>query len=231
VLVHGSVGGGDSTWAEQRPLADRYLLVVVDRPGYGRTAMVECEDFEDDAPLVAEALGEGAHLVGHSYGGVVSLLAAARRPEAVWSLTVIEPPAFGVAAGHPAVDELVSRLREHWAAGPRDPDAFLRGFLETVGAAIDPPSPLPPELERGARLLLVERGPWEAEIPLGELARAPFPKLVFSGGHDAGFDAVCDVLERELGAERAVVTGAGHSVQRTGAPFNARLDEFLRRAG
>jgi pimeloyl-ACP methyl ester carboxylesterase len=231
LLVHGSVVGGESTWAEQRPLAERYGLVVVDRPGYGRTEMIDREDFEDDAPLVAEALADGAHLVGHSYGGVVSLLAAARRPEAVRSLTVVEPPAFGVARGNSHVDEIVNTFQRHWSSGERDPEAFLRRFLELVGSNMRPPSPLPPELDRGARVLLVERGPWEAQIPLDELAVAPFPKLVVSGGHHPAFDAVCDVLEERLGAERAVITGAGHSVQRTGAPFNERLEDFLRRAG
>jgi pimeloyl-ACP methyl ester carboxylesterase len=136
--------------------------VVVNRPGFGENPSVERVDFEVDAPLVAELLGDGAHLVGHSYGGVVSLLAAAGRPEAVWSLTVAEPPAFAVASGHLAVADLVAALRKHWDEAPRDPEAFLRAFLELVGSAIDLPSPLPPSLQRGAEMLLVERGPWEA---------------------------------------------------------------------
>ncbi len=186
-------------------------------------------DFELDAPLVADLLGgEGAHLVGHSYGGVICLLAAARRPEAVRSLTVIEPPAFSVAAGSPAVDGFVERAQELWAEGPDDPEAFLGLFFGLVGSA--EPESLSPELERGARLLRTERGPWEAEIPLDALAVAPFPKLVVSGAHDAAFEAVCDVLEARLQAERAVIPGAGHGVQRTGAPFNERLEAFLRAA-
>ncbi|MGH3031062.1 MAG: alpha/beta fold hydrolase [Gaiellaceae bacterium] len=227
LLVHGSIGGGQLTWMEQRPLAERWTLLVVDRPGFGEAPDVEYVDFEADAPLVAEALGESAHLVAHSYGGVISLLAAARRPEAVRSLTVVEPPAFGAARGDPAVDGFVRSLREHWAEGPREPEPFLRGFLGLVGSAYRPPTPLPPPFERGARLLMVERGPWEAEIPLVDLAAAPFPKLVVSGGHHPAFEAVCDVLEERLGAERAVIPGAGHSVQRTGAPFNERLEAFL----
>ena len=62
------------------------------------------------------------------------------------------------------------------------------------------------------------------------MAAASFPKLVVSGAHDPAFDAVCDVLERRLGAERAVIPGADHSVQRTEAPFNERLEAFLERA-
>lgn len=230
VLVHGGVAGGAQTWAEQRPLAERWALFIVDRPGYGSTPMVAREDFEPDAQLVAELLPERAHLVGHSYGGVVSLLAAAARPEAVRSLTVIEPPAFAVAAGDPEVDEFVAALKAHWKSGPREEEPFLRRFLELVGSDFRPPTPLSPPLERGARVLLVERGPWEAKIPLDRLAAAPFPKLVVSGAHHRAFDAVCNVLEERLGAERAVLPGRGHSVQRTGAAFNERLEDFLLRA-
>ena len=66
-------------------------------------------DFEEHAVLVAAALGDGAHLVGHSYGGVISLLAAAAAPGRVRSLTVIEPPALGVARGNPAADAFLTR--------------------------------------------------------------------------------------------------------------------------
>ena len=166
--------------------------------------------------------------MGHSYGGVVSLLAAAQRPGSVRSLTVIEPPAFAVAPDSPPVADFVERAKALWAEGPDDPAVFLARFRGLFGSSQPPPdTSLPPEVEQGARLLRVERGPWEAEIPLDMLAAAGFSKLVVSGAHNAAFDAVCDVLERRLGAERAVIPGAGHSVQRTGGPFNERLEAFL----
>ena len=228
--MHGSVTGGKRTWSEQRPLASRWTLLVVDRPGFGRSADVDRVDFDVDARLIADLVDRPTHLVGHSYGGVIALLAAARRPEAVRSLTVIEPPAFAVAAGYPEVDRVVTAMKEHWARGPREPEAFLRRFLELVGSDFRAPSPLPAELERGARVLRDERGPWEAEIPLRDLATAAFPALVVSGGHHPAFDAVCDVLGARLGAERAVIPGRGHSVQRAGTTFNDRLEGFLLRA-
>jgi pimeloyl-ACP methyl ester carboxylesterase len=98
-----------------------------------------------------------------------------------------------------------------------------------VGAR-QPPGRLGPELLQGARTLRAERPPGDAEIPLEALAAAAFPKLVVSGGHSAPFDAVCDVLEERLGAQRAVLPGAGHSVQRLGVPFNDLLATFLERA-
>jgi pimeloyl-ACP methyl ester carboxylesterase len=230
VLVHGSVVGGRTTWTVQQPLAERFDLVVVERPGFPPNPPVDRVDFDSDAVLVAELLEPGDHLVGHSYGAVVSLLAAAQNPAAVRSLTVIEPPATRVAAGNPAVDAFAAAGEALYATGARDdPETFLRRFLLAVGSALDPPSPLPPELERGARALQVERGPWEAEIPLDVLAAAPFPKLVFSGNHSPAFDGICDVLEERLEAERVVLEGFGHTVQRH-PDFNDHLADFVTRA-
>jgi hypothetical protein len=74
---------------------------------------------------------------------------------------------------------------------------------------------------------MAEDAPWEVEIPLDVLAGSAYPKLVVSGGHRRAYDLVCGVLERRLGAVSAVIPGRGHSVQRTGEPFNARLLRFL----
>jgi pimeloyl-ACP methyl ester carboxylesterase len=231
VLVHGSVGGGWSTWWAQRPLAERFTLVVPDRPGTPPNPPVEHVDFEEQAPLVAELLEDGAHLVGHSYGGVVSLYAAALRPGAVRSLTLIEPPAFGIALGDPAVARLVEELRVLWdQAGSMEPAVFLSEFSSRIiGRRIPATMELPPDVEQGVRTLMVERLPSEADPPLEELARAPFPKLVVTGGHNAAFDAVAAVLVQRLGAERAELRGAAHNAQQASG-FNERLAGFLARA-
>jgi pimeloyl-ACP methyl ester carboxylesterase len=246
------VVNADLTWSAQKPLADRFEIVAPNRRGFPPGPDVERVDFEDEAVWLEQFLdagsaagqagdarfedpgafgaGEpGTHLVGHSYGGVIALLTAARRPELLRSLTVIEPPAFGAARGIPAVDEFMARVEEHWTNGPRDPAEFLRGFLGRVGSST-PPGSFTPELLQGARTLMVERPPSEAVIPFEALSRAPFPKLVVSGGHSAAFEALCDVLEERLGAERAVLPGAGHSIQRLGEPFNELLTSFVERA-
>ena len=228
VLVHGSVAFGWDPWGAQRPLAERFTLVVTTRSGYPPNPALERIDFEDQAGELAAALQPGDHLVGHSYGGVVSLLAAAQQPEALASFTVVEPPAFGVAPHDPAVQRFMGAFG---AGYPRDPRGYLKFFLPLVGAAMRVPERLPPALEAGARAAVAERFPNEAVIPFDALRQAAFPTLVVSGGHHAAFDAVCDVLERELRAERAVVPGAGHSVPRTGEPFNRVLVDFLERRG
>ena len=230
VLIHGSVVGGRATWREQRrSIADDVELLALERPAF-EVGSTESVDFERDADWVAALLEPGDHLVGHSYGGVIALLAAARRPERVASLTVIEPPCTAVAPGHPHVAALERAGKELYAsAGELEPETFLRAFLGAVGSQWEPPSPLPPELERGVAALADERGPWEAEIPLGDLAAAGIPTLVVSGAHQPAYEAICDVLERELRAERVVIPGHGHNPQLSAAFTEALLD-FVGRA-
>jgi pimeloyl-ACP methyl ester carboxylesterase len=229
VLVHGSVANGRATWRSVlAPLAERFEVVVLDRPGFPPHPEPEAVDFEEHARLVADVLEPPAHLVGHSYGGVIALLAAARNPEAVRSLAVLEPPTFGVARGQPAVEEYVERSSVQLASSRDDPEAYLRSFLELVGSSLPPQRPSP-GLIQGARTLMLERPPWEAEIPLPALRAAPFPKLVVSGAHHEAFEVVCDVLTRRLRAQRAVLPGSGHSLPR--APGCAELlADFLARA-
>ena len=226
VLVHGSVGNGPATWSAVQPLAERWELIVPNRGGYPPNPPLERIDFERQADELAALLEGGAHLVGHSYGGVIALLMAARHPASVRSLTVSEPPAFAIARGNADVDRVVAALDAFFTDAPEDHAEFLRGFLARVGSDVQLPEPLPPDLEQGARALRAERPPWEAQISLDELGAAHFPKLVVSGAHHPAFDAVCDVLEERLGAERAVLPGAGHSLPR--APgYPERLETFL----
>jgi pimeloyl-ACP methyl ester carboxylesterase len=228
VLVHGSVANGQATWAAQQPLAGRFELLVWNRPGYPPNPPLERIDFAEQAAELAGLLRPGDHLCGHSYGGVIALLAA---PGAeLGSLTVVEPPAFGVVRGDPAVEEFVGRVEALFAALPDSPEEYLRRFLPIVGSPFDVPERLSRVLAQGTRAAMAERPPQEAAIPLDELAAAPFPKLVVSGGHHAALDAVCDALVQRLGAERAVVPGAGHSIPRLGESFNRVLADFLERA-
>ena len=221
VLLHGSVTNAALTWRKQQALAAEFELVTPDRPGFPPGPPVARVDFDAEVPWLEALVRPGDHLVGQSYGGVIALLAAPRLPLA--SLTVIEPPAFGVARGDPAVE----RWLEQASALPRDdPRTYVEAFLAHVGAPLRLPDPLPPALQQGAEAFLTERWPSEAVIPLAPL---PYPVLVVTGDHEPAFEAVGDVLERELRAERLVLRGAGHAVQNARG-FNDRLLEFLRRA-
>lgn len=231
LLVHGSIVGPVHTWRAQRELAARWTLLLAHRPGFGASPPLPRGDFEAEAPLIAALLGEGAHLVGHSYGAVIALHAAALRPDAVRSLTVTEPGALRIAAGDPEVEETIANgeqlYRHRSALGPRD---FVQLFRTGVGSAHATPEAMPEWLARGAEHVMRERPPWESDPPLGQLAAAPFPKLVVSGRHSRVFETVCDVLARRIGAERATASGRGHSIPLVGASYNALLEDFLRRS-
>jgi pimeloyl-ACP methyl ester carboxylesterase len=224
ILVHGSLATGRDEWEHQLPLADEgFRLLVVDRRGYGRSPAADGEDFLRDAEDLADIMGEGAHLVGHSYGGLGVMLAAARRPAATRSLALLEPPAISLAQDHPAGQALVDGVRQVWAQDLGDRE-WLVAFLEAVGSD---PDALPPELLDAAVPLVPSarrgRPPWDADLPLAELAAARYPKLVVSGRHHEGFEAVCDDLAGRIGASRIVIEGAGHDIQFTGKPINDAL--------
>ena len=232
VLVHGSLATGAEEWGAQRPLVDEgFRLLVPDRRGYGRSPAARGEDFLRDAEDIVELMGDGAHLVGHSYGGLGALIAAARRPEATRSLTLLEPATFALGQRHPAARAIADEVRRLWDKDLPDEEWVVR-FLKAVGSDPDtlPPAvlvdalPLVPSCRHG-------RPGWGADLPLPELASAPFPKLVVSGGHSAGFEAMCDDLAERIGASRAVVEGAGHEIQFTGQPLNEALLALWRSAG
>jgi pimeloyl-ACP methyl ester carboxylesterase len=224
ILVHGSLATGGDEWQGQQPLADQgFRLLVVDRRGYANSPGADGEDYLQDGEDIARLMGNGAHLVGHSYGGVGALVAAARRPEATLSLTLLEPGTFGLAQHHPAARALVTQLRQIWSQDLPD-EVWCVEFLKAVGSD---PEMLGPELLAAAMPLvhLVRRGRplWELDLPFAEMRKTTYPRVVVSGGHSAGFDALCDDLADRIGAERAVVTGAGHEIQFAGAPINDLL--------
>jgi pimeloyl-ACP methyl ester carboxylesterase len=224
IVVHGSLATGADEWQAQRPLADAgFRLLVLDRRGYGRSPGAEGEDFLRDAEDIVALMGEGAHLVGHSYGGLGTIFAAARRPDATLSLALLEPATFALGQHDPAARALVDEIRALWDRDLPDRDWVIR-FLTAVGSD---PDTLSPELISAAVPLVTVlrhgRPFWYDRLPLAELASAAFPKLVVSGGHSRGFDAMCDDLAGRIGASRAVAAGAGHEIQFTGPPLNELL--------
>jgi pimeloyl-ACP methyl ester carboxylesterase len=93
VLLHGIGGGGPGDWdtvAEQ--LADRWRVYAVDQRGHGRgerTSTYAIDLLVADVAGLLDALGlKRVAVVGHSLGGVVAYLFAARFPERVEALVV-----------------------------------------------------------------------------------------------------------------------------------------------
>jgi pimeloyl-ACP methyl ester carboxylesterase len=91
LLVHGQPGLGSDWDAVADRLADHRLLIV-DRPGFGRSGD-ETLSIEGNAEVLGELLTERdsgpATVVGHSYGGGVAILMAVRHPELVSGLVLV----------------------------------------------------------------------------------------------------------------------------------------------
>jgi pimeloyl-ACP methyl ester carboxylesterase len=231
VLVHGSLTTGPLSWEGQRPLADQgYQLVVPTRRAYLPQSGGVGEDFLTDGEDVAALLGDGAHLVGHSYGGLVAMVAAAARPEAVRSLVLAEAPDFSVAADHPEVARLRGEVAQLLDSARSDRE-FLEDFLDAVGSPLEEISPaVLDDLIDMVPAMRLGRPSWSGLIPVDRLVGAPFPTVVISGNHHPAFTAMCDALARVLGAEHHVVEGAGHEIQMVAEDFNAVLVSLWRRA-
>jgi pimeloyl-ACP methyl ester carboxylesterase len=223
--------GGREAWRAQRPLTDRWTLLAPDRPGHGKSPDAP-QDFEPEAQLIADQLLDApAHLVGYSYGGIVAMLAAAERLDQLRSLTVVEPPAMGVARGNPVVDAWDAETRELFAsASGEDLPSLVGQFFGIAGVPLPVPDPLPDALERGARALIGARPPGDAQLPLEALRDAPFPMLVISGGHKEGYEIICDAIAETTGAARKVLCGMAHLVPDLGPPFNELLETFMAEA-
>ncbi|WP_167561295.1 alpha/beta hydrolase [Bradyrhizobium sp. AS23.2] len=223
MLVHGSLAVGAAAFGEQKVLAESFALSVMTRRGYGETGRINAVDVLSDAEDVVEVLGEGAHLVGTSMGAIVAMNAAGRRPDLVRSLTVIEPPAFALASDLPAVRRVSKALRAHWAiADATELHAFVVGFIAALEMNMPLPDPLPAPVAAAAVNLVTER-PWRVDVPVGAVADARFPKLVVTGGWSEAFDGISLRLAHLLDVQCHCLQGAGHAVQKVGAPFNALL--------
>jgi pimeloyl-ACP methyl ester carboxylesterase len=235
LLVHGSAQGsalgGNRHFSGQECLAERgWQLVIPDRPGHGRSpAPGRPDDAEADGELVAELLGDGAHLVGHSFGGCVALAAAARRPSAVRSLTFIEPGMQKVALGAPEVRWFVLRLLAtivfsfSGAARAKRFSELVRVPPE-VGGGLDAE-----ELTRLGRALAKMRIPSKdtLERELAIVKRERIPLLVVTGGWSPAFEATADQVAALGGGRRRVISTPHHFPQHVSGEFNNLLASFM----
>jgi pimeloyl-ACP methyl ester carboxylesterase len=139
VLVPGSC----STGAAWRPVISgfksRFRCVTTSLLGYGGTAERRSAN-DSSISHEAEAMewvigraGDRVHLVGHSFGGLVSLAVALRNRVELASLTILDAPAI----------EILPQRNEHlhYRAMRRMTDAYFKSFhdgnAEAIAAMID----------------------------------------------------------------------------------------------
>jgi len=242
VFVHGSFRGGLDTFHEQLELEDEYRVIVVDRRGFGGSASTAADGWPTDAEdLVAllDELGQ-AHVVGHSYGAVVALVAAARASERLLSLVVIEPPAFELARGDAAAEATTVAMKPVYERAHELSTAeFVQEWARTRGMSRDRVDAWIASFGAAewaaAEATRRERWPGDAPIRLDLLAQAAFPTVVVAGGYDGhtrggrDFAAVCGRLADGIGARLVVFEGSLHTPQiEEPEAFNRLLRELWR---
>jgi pimeloyl-ACP methyl ester carboxylesterase len=112
LLVHGNyLADAFAPLLREPALADRYRLIRYRRVGHGgsshRAGPVDIAQQAAHGRGILRHVGAPrAHVVGHSYGGVIALQLALDAPEAVHSLALLEPALFEVPSAGPFLQAL-----------------------------------------------------------------------------------------------------------------------------
>ncbi|TQK18827.1 pimeloyl-ACP methyl ester carboxylesterase [Microbacterium sp. SLBN-154] len=198
VLVALHPGGTDSrSLAPLMAHLDGYRLILVDRPGHGRSRDVAGEwSFDEMADSVAEVLAasapEGAHIFGWSDGAIVGLALALRHPHLVHSLV------FGGGVFH----------RDGWLNGVLDgePPAFMADAYAEVSP--DGAEHWPIVIRKAEQLHLRE-----PTFTVEQLRTLVVPTLILVGDDDeVRVDHLLSMLEAVPDGELAVVPRATHGL-------------------
>jgi pimeloyl-ACP methyl ester carboxylesterase len=228
LLVHG-LAGGAGNWCEVMPeLAERHRVIAIDLPGHAGSAPLPrgatVDDFAAAAATVLDAEGAaGALVAGHSFGGLVSLRLAHRRPDLVRGLLLVSPA--GISTARRVVEALllatttvkpgraVARFRSRWAGRVWYRRALFRPWFVADADALP---------ERAAHGLL-EAHPLHANTRIAGRAMVAgdprreldldCPALVLWGARDAQLPLE-DAFEyaRRLRAPLRIVADCGHLV-------------------
>jgi pimeloyl-ACP methyl ester carboxylesterase len=206
-------------------------VIVPDRPGHGRSpAPGRPDDAEADGEWVADLLEDGAHLVGHSFGGCVALAAAARRPSAVRSLTLIEPAMHALATHAWSVKLFILKVITTMVFSTSPARKAIRfGRMMHIPPDIRGGSN-PEELERMghglSRLKVAQKEVLQRE--LGVIQREGIPLLAVTGGWNSAFEVAADTVVALGGGQRRVIRSEHHFPQIVSDEFNQVLAAFMK---
>ncbi|MGZ3217376.1 alpha/beta fold hydrolase [Paracoccus sp. T5] len=225
LALHCMLGSGSSWGPIAEALGGQVDLRAFDLPGHGRSGDwqpgADGPDYHTAVTRIAGSFIERPlDLIGHSFGATVALRIAVAAPEAVRSLTLIEPVLFA-AAPDAAQDALDARMQAALADGHAEEAA--QGFLSVWGdqdwAAL--PAPIQMQMTRQIRLV-ADTGPALRDdsariLRDGGLEQVDAPVLLIAGAESPRvIHAISDALAARLpDVGRATVPGAGHMLPLT----------------
>lgn len=243
VFAHGLLWSGRMFDAQVAALADRYRCITFDFRGQGRSEVTEdgydMDTLSDDAAALIDALGcAPCHFVGLSMGGFIGMRLAARRPELIRSLVLMETSA------DPEPAENVPRYRMLGGIVRVLGRLGMRLVMPRVMRIMFGRTFLADPAREADRLLWRERG--MDNHPRGivralqgvidrkpihaELGKISVPTLVMVGDEDVATVPVkAERIHAAIPGSRLVtIPGAGHTSSVEQPAFvNAALGEFL----
>jgi pimeloyl-ACP methyl ester carboxylesterase len=246
VVIHGGVqgnlGGGPVTFAKQEALAQQgWHLILPDRPGFGKSPSRGPDDMEADAAWISNLL-DGVVLVGHSFGGAEALLAAARRPENVRALVLVEPALHALLPRSEALEKNDEARRDFLKFGEaslasNSPAEYGLVFARSLGAGTEAGATLDSDPGKatslGCALLRARMAPPETLRKAAEtVAQAKIPVLIISGGWSPTFDAIGDLAAHLTGGRHVIVPSPNHFPQLANPEvFNSTILSFANEQG
>jgi len=228
VFIHGSHMVDTFAPLMEEPSLNGFRLVRYHRREFAGSSRAEgpvsiAEQAADCLALIQRLDAEPAHVVGHSGGGVIALQLALDAPDAVRSLSLLEPALLAVPSG-PQISEQLARMVQIYEAG--DKAAAVDGFLQVAcgksyRAAVDKMLPgavtqAVADADTFFRVDFPAIGEWAfhrenaarirqpALVVLGSESDAPWP------GYGEGHGLLLDWLPR---ARPVVLPRAGHLLQ------------------
>lgn len=223
VFGHGVLFSGRSFDGQVARLRDRYRCVTIDWRGQGRSPAAasgyDMDTLTQDAIGVIEALALGpVHFAGLSMGGFVGMRIAARHPEHLRSLILIDTSAEPEDAANVGRYRLLARVYRLFGIRPVrsqvEPIMFSRtnlakpAFRAEVDAWVSELSGLDRSGVKKAIYGVVDR---DAVLP--EIGRITLPTLVIVGADDVATPLAKSetIVAAIAGSRLEVVPDAGHS--------------------
>ena len=243
--VQGNVGGGPSSWVRQEAISQEgFQLWVPDRPGFGKSPTRGPDDMAKEATWIAKMMPDGVNLIGHSWGGADVLLAAAKRPQAVRSIILIEPAMTQLIPNDPELrkDPVLNQAvaeRDQWVEESKTPAEFMRKFAATVTGAGKAPPALAAMLNDEQKATLSGCAMLEGKVVSGAetraaaavVAKAGIPVLVVTGGWSPAREKEGDLIAELTHGRHVVVPSPSHFVQAANpTQFNKVAVDFIREA-
>ena len=242
VIIHGGVqgnlGGGPNTFAKQQILSEQgWQLILPDRPGFGKSPSRGPDDMEADAVWISDMLDDVV-LIGHSFGGAEALLAAARRPDGVRALVLVEPALHALLPRSKVMETNLEARKAFLEFGEamlssKTPAEYGMAFARNLGPGTDAAKALDNDPDKaaslGCALLRARMASTESLRTAAEtVARAQIPMLVISGGWSPIFDAIGELAAELTHGQHMIVPSMNHFPQLVNPDaFNDAITAFV----